>query len=87
MARLNELGSVACKVMFELREQPAFATGARYVKETCLQRRKVRQKHRGERREGRSSHRGSAVTNLASVHKDVGSIPGFAQWVKDLALP
>ena len=33
-----------------------------------------------------SSHCGSAVTNLTSIHKDAGSIPGLAQWVKDLVL-
>ena len=34
----------------------------------------------------RSSHCGSAVTSLTSIHVDVGSIPAFAHWVKDLAL-
>ena len=27
------------------------------------------------------------LTNLTRIHKDVGSIPGLVQWVKDPVLP
>ena len=34
-----------------------------------------------------SSHHGSVEMNPSSFHEDVGSIPGLAWWVGDLALP
>ena len=35
----------------------------------------------------RNFRHGSLLTNLTSVYKDAGLIPGLTQWVKDLALP
>ena len=37
--------------------------------------------------DGKSSRRGSMVTNPTRNHEVVGLIRGLAQWVKDLVLP
>jgi len=42
---------------------------------------------RGQNNIVKSSHGGSAVMNLASIHEDVGSNPGLTQGVKDPVLP
>ena len=35
----------------------------------------------------RRSHCSAVAMNLTSIQKDVGSIPGLAQWVEDPTLP
>ena len=35
----------------------------------------------------RNSYFGTVETNLTSIHEDAGMIPGFSQWVKNMALP
>ena len=43
--------------------------------------------HEFKKQHDGSSHCGAAEMNLASIHEDVGSIPGLTQWVNDPAFP
>ena len=47
---------------------------------------KVRMVASQDQRLGGSSHHGSAITNLTSIHEDADSIPGLVQWVKEFGI-
>ena len=55
--------------------------------ELCLQQVPLVAQVEKKKTTSEGSRCGSAVTSLTSIHEDEGSIPGLAQWVKDLALP
>ena len=62
-----------------------FKIGLFHKSISCCQKKK--EKEINKEKKSISSHGGSAVTNLTSIHEDADSILGLAQWVKDPALP
>ena len=46
-----------------------------------------KKKKKDKKRVRGSSHCGLVIMNTTSVHEDIGSIPGPAQWVEDPVLP
>ena len=71
------LGSLLCHGFDPWPEELSHATGAAQ---------KERKERKEEKEKKSNSHRGSVEMNLTSMHEDAGSIPGLAQWIKDLAL-
>ena len=61
--------------------------GIKVRKEVGREGQKKKKKKKDKRFSSWSSHHDSAVRNPTSMQEDVGSIPGLAQWAKDLALP
>ena len=65
--------------------EPPYATGA--AQEIATTTTTKRQKDKNQNKQKESSSYGTAEMNPASIHENVGLIPGLAQWVGDLALP